>query len=165
MSWLVVAVPVAVGVVASLVLGLRSAAGDVINDASIDDQVAELPPLIGDSHESVRMATDFDPRLFDRKEMQAAIDKAIRNGAEVRMISEGDPPSWYVKRVGVQIRHSDKLATHVTIVDSRHTRVEKPHEFRRFGLSRGDTGVVFTDFPQLAEKHGEVFDRLWKSLS
>ncbi len=160
---LVVLLPIAFGATAGLVFALRSHDADVAFDRTVDDQLDELPGLIARARESVSVTTDFEPRFFGTPEVQAAFEKALENGAQVRILTDGRVPEWFERQDAIQIGRVEHIETHVTVIDRWHVRLEKPHDHCGFGQRKGDVGMVFQGFPRLARKHAKDFEVAWTS--
>ena len=152
---------VGLGVIAGLILTRVSQNDDVTLDRTIDDKVRELPPIFKKARVSIKIATDFDERFFDKQEVKDSLEQAVRNGAKVKFLSEAEPISWYENRAGIEIKRVQRLEHHVMVVDNRHTRLERPHKPSSFGDSKGDVALIFKNFPKLGTTYNEEFDNLW----
>lgn len=135
---------------------------DVALDHSLGQMIDELPEFLANAHSNIRIATDFDSRFFDNDRVKKAFATAIGHRVDVKIITEKPPLEWYAK-AKIKTKMTDKLARHVMIMDGLHVRVEKRHEPLKFGR-RGDSGLLYRNFPALAGRWAAVFDKAWESL-
>lgn len=156
-----------VGGVLGIVLTYVGRNKDVCLDVNIRDKIRELPQIFERAQRTIKIATDFDKRFFDTKEVKGAIKEAVEKGMKVRFISEGDPPRWYEnqrKSKKLEIKRVRKLSGHVMIIDSRHIRIERPHPSGEFGDRKEDVAFIIKDSPKFCREYDQKFDEIWERL-
>jgi uncharacterized protein YneF (UPF0154 family) len=154
-----------VGLILGIILSRDSDSYDIAIDRTIGDKLRELPPIFEGARGTIKIATDFDSKFFDKQKVKDAISKAIQNGARVQFITECKPADWYKSTQGIEIKKVDQLSRHIMVIDNDYIRLERPHEPCKFGESKDDAALIFKDFPELAQKYSIGFDSLWTKTS
>lgn len=153
------------GVVGGALLALLPRDHDISLDRAMHDKLRELPLIFEGAQRTIKIATDFDPRFFEKQRVINAFEKALTNGAEIQFISEGDPPQWYKKKEGIEIKRVKRVSCHLMVVDDHNIRLEHPHEPGKFGADKLDGALIFKEFPLLGQRYSKEFDELWRQVS
>jgi hypothetical protein len=149
------------------VLSLYREGDDIALDVNISDKLRELPPIFRNAQEIIKIATDFDPDFFDTEKVKVTIEEALERGVKIKVLSEREPPEWYINQGQIEIRRVDRLPYHLMIIDDCHIRTEHPHEPLTFGKEKekDDVALIFKGFPETAQRYEGAFDRLWDKAS
>lgn len=153
------------GVFGGTLLALLPRDHDISLDKTIDDKLRELPSIFEGAQRTIKIATDFDPRFFEKQRVINAFEKALTNGAKVEFISEGDPPQWYREKEEIKIKRVKRVSCHLMVVDDHNIRLERPHEPGKFGAEKLDIALIFKEFPLLGQRYSKEFDELWRQVS
>lgn len=153
-------------------------------DKKIEDKLKELPKFC-ENAKTIKIATDFDPRFFGKKEVVEAFKKAVEEGAEVKFItdvSRDELREAYGRLKGegkidfdfkeyeelekggkIKIKFVKKLNKHLWIFDDAIVRVESPHA--RFKFGKEGIGLIFKNFPKFGRACSAEFDEAWRATS
>ena len=160
-----IAISVGIGAIAGGIFAYCSRRHDIELDASIDDKLKELPSIFSGARVSLKIATDFDSRFFEKEIVKNAISNAISNGAKIQILTEHEAPVWYQQQTNIEIKNIQALDRHVMTIDKRHVRLERSHPPLEFGKTGGDIALIFNNFPALGERYSQEFDTLWIQTS
>ena len=158
-SILWIAVPVGVG----CILGYVFRDYDTTLDKNITDKLKELPKYIANAGGSIKIATDFDPKFFDDERVKKSFERALERGVKIQFLTDMEPPEWYKNKKGIEIKRVERLRRHFWVVGNGCVRLERPHKPWEFGKRKEDIGVIYKDFPKLAEIYSNEFDALWRT--
>ena len=138
---------------------------DIALDVNMSDKLRELPPIFRNAQVTIKIATDFDPDFFNTEKVKVTIEGALERGVKIKVLSEREPPEWYINQGQIEIRRVDKLPYHLMVVDDCHIRTEHPHEPLEFGEKIDDVALILKGFPETARRYEGAFDRLWDKAS